>query len=220
MRERVRSAARAAFAALLAVAALGAAPAGWGACADMAGGIGGTGAVARGGVGGTGMPEIPSMVGVIGVVGEFASVCVNGLEIHYEEVTPVTINGRPGSAGELALGQVLAIEARSAAGRLTARNIAILRVLEGPVTGVDAGARTVLVMGQAVRVTDETVGTVAGQRLAEIPAGATAHVSGYRNARGEVVASRFDVAPPQDEHSVIGPMRQRDASTGDIGDVA
>jgi hypothetical protein len=218
MRERVRRA-RAAFAALLALAALGSAPAGWSACPDMAGGIGGTGAVARGGVGGTGMPEVPSMVGVIGVVSEFGSVCVNGLEIHYDESTPVTINGRPGSAGQLALGQVVAVEARSADGRFVARNVEILRVVEGPVTSVDAGAWTVFVMGQAVRVTEETVSTLPGPRLAEIPVNATVQVSGFRNARGQIVASRFDVAPPQDEHSVIGPLRQRDAGTGEIGDV-
>jgi hypothetical protein len=185
----------------------------------MEGGVGGTGAVARGGVGGTGISDAPGTVGVVGVVSEFASVCVNGLEIHYEEATPVTINGRPGNAKQLALGQVVAVEARSADGRFEARNIEILRVVEGPVTGVDAGTWTVFVMGQAVLLTEETVSTVPGPRLAEIPTNATVQVSGYRNARGEVVASRFDVAPPQDEHSVIGPLRERDASTGEIGDV-
>jgi hypothetical protein len=217
MRGPVRRAARAAFAALLALAALGASPNAWSACADMEGGIGGTGAVARGGVGGTGISDVPGTVGVVGVVSEFASVCVNGLEIHYEDATPVTINGRASNATQLALGQVVAVEARSAGGQLAASSITILRMLEGPVTRVDADDRTVFVMGQAVRVTDETVGTVAGQRLADIPAGATVHVSGYRNARGEIVASRFDLGAPQEEQSAIGRMRQRDARTGEMG---
>src|SRR5262245_45113002 len=95
---------RAALAALLGLAA----PAAWSACADMAGGHGGPGAVAKGGVGGTGAP---ATLGVVGTITEFASVCVNGLEIHYDTATPVTVNGRPAAAGQLALGQVVAVEA-------------------------------------------------------------------------------------------------------------
>jgi len=53
------------------------------------------------------------------------------------------------------------------------------------------------------------------EELESIPPGATVQVSGYRNARGEIVASRLDVAPPG-EHSAIGRMRQLDARTGEI----
>jgi len=215
MSESIRRAARAALAAL-AVAALGYAPLAWSACADMGGGVGGTGAVARGGVGGTGISDAPTAIGVVGTITEFASVCVNGLEIHYDQGTPVTINGRWASAKQLAVGQVVAVEAQSAAGRLAARSIAVLRVLEGPVTRVDADAQTVFVMGQAVRVTGETEGAAQRERLAALQPGTTVQVSGYRNARGEIVASRLDVAPSR-EHSAIGRMTQRDARTGEIG---
>src|SRR5262245_1445801 len=207
---------RAAFAALLALTAFGAARTAWGACADMGGGVGGTGAVARGGVGGTGISDTPTAIGVVGVITEFASVCVNGLEIHYDPGTPVTINGRSASAKQLAVGQVVAVEAQSAAGRLAARSIAVLRVLEGPVTRVDADAQTVFVMGQPVRVTGETAGAAQKQQLAELGPGTTVQVSGYRNARGEIVASRLDVTPLH-EHSAIGRMTRRDPRTGQIG---
>ncbi|HKA40196.1 MAG TPA: DUF5666 domain-containing protein [Burkholderiales bacterium] len=208
---------RAAFAALLVVAALGPAPAAWSACADMGGGVGGTGAVAEGGVGGTGAP---TTIGVVGVITGFASVCVNGVEIHYDDGTPVTINGQPGSARQLARGQVVAVEAQTRVDRLAARSIAVLRVLEGPITRVEAAADTLFVMGQAVRVTGETEGATPGQRLAALQPGMTVHVSGYRNARGDVVASRIDVGRADDEHSAIGRMSRSDEGTGEIGSLS
>jgi len=199
---------RAGFVAVLALTALGAAPAAWSACVDAGGG-----ATTRGA--GPGVPDVPGAIGIIDTLTEFASLCVNGLEIHYDDGTPVTINGRPASVRQLALGQVVAVEAQSAPGRLAAQSIAILRVLEGPATGVDASAQTVFVMGQAVRVTDQTRALVRGQDLETIKPGATVQVSGYRNARGEIVASRLDVAPPG-EHSAIGRMRRLDARSGEI----
>jgi hypothetical protein len=189
------------FPLLVGMAMLGAVPSAWSAC--------GNGGAAR-------APNVPVAIGVVDVLTERSSVCVNGLEIRYEDATPVTINGRPASAKALALGQVVAIEARPAPGQLEAQNIAILRVLEGPATGVDGPAQTVFVMGQAVRVTDETRSPMRREELESIPPGATVQVSGYRNARGQIVASRLDVAPPG-EHSAIGRMRQIDARTGQIG---
>jgi hypothetical protein len=199
---------RAGLVAVLALTALGAAPSAWSACVDAGGG-----ATTRGA--GPGVPDVPGAIGIIDTLTEFASLCVNGLEIHYDDGTPVTINGRPASVKQLALGQVVAVEAQSTPGRLAAQSIAILRVLEGPVTGIDAPAQTVFVMGQAVRVTDQTRALVRGQDLEAIKPGATVQVSGYRNARGEIVASRLDVAPPG-EHSAIGRMRRLDARSGEI----
>lgn len=206
-------AARAALSALWAMAALATCPAGWAACAD--GGVGGTGAVARGGVGGTGISDAPGTVGVVGVITGFASVCVNGLEIHYGPGTPVTINGRPAGTAQLALGQVVAVEAQPEAGQLSARSLAVTWTLEGPVTRMDADAGMVFVMGRAIRVTAETVTAAVGQPLAGIAPGVTVQVSGFRDSRGEIVASRLDLGTPG-EHSVIGRMTQRDAWSGEI----
>jgi hypothetical protein len=89
-------------------------------------------------------------------------------------------------------------------------------VLEGPVTRVDPDTRRLFVMDQVVRVTDDTLLSEQGQ-LAALGPGATVEVSGYRNAHGEVVASRIDIASPRSGHSVIGRMKQRDARTGEIG---
>ncbi len=235
MNEPTRCAARSLLAALIlsaAMATLGVARVAWSACVELEGGVGGTGVVpgqgarggtpARGGVGGTGYSDDAGAertgsgpLGVVGVITQFASVCVNGLEIHYDDDTPVKVNGRPARAAQLALGQVVAVEAMRGAGRLSARSIEILQVLEGPITRSDPAARTVFVMGQAVRVTDETR-SGPGQRLAALEPGALVQVSGYRNARGEIIASRIDVAPALSEHSAIARMRRRDAGSGEL----
>jgi hypothetical protein len=194
-----------AAAALSVLAVLGTAPA-WSACVTGAGG-GGGGAHAM---------DASGAIGVVDMLTASSSVCVGGLEIHYDNATPVTVNGRRAHVSQLEIGQVVAIEARAAAGQLTARDIAILRVLEGPVTRIDPDTRRVLVMGQVVRVTDDTM-MPEQEQLAALGPGATVEVSGYRNAHGEVIASRIDIAPPRSGHSVIGRMKQRDARTGEIG---
>src|SRR3954466_4498615 len=71
------------------------------------GGIGGTGVQAEGGIGGTGVIA-GGELGLIGVITGFGSICVNGVEVHYDSTTPVTVNGQPGAADALALGQTVA----------------------------------------------------------------------------------------------------------------
>jgi len=60
------------------------------------GGVGGTGDAAYGGVGGTGAPGSEGGIGGTGIVGTitgFASVCVSGVEVHYDEAVPLAENG-------------------------------------------------------------------------------------------------------------------------------
>jgi hypothetical protein len=119
---------------------------------------------ARGGIGGTGMPVADGTVGIVGVVSGFASVCVNGVEVHFDRATPVNENGDPSSADKLAVGQVVSIEAGNSPKGLQARNIAILNLLEGPITGMDHGGKTIHVMGQAIEVGPNT--RIGGKGLA------------------------------------------------------
>jgi len=82
------------------------------------GGIGGTGILAQdGGIGGT---------GIVGTITGFGSVCVNGVEVHYDSAVAVTSNGLPSDAAQLAVGQVIAVEVGHAQKGLAAHSIAIL----------------------------------------------------------------------------------------------
>ncbi|WP_369958424.1 DUF5666 domain-containing protein [Pseudomonas benzenivorans] len=187
--------------------ALGATPA----CLEP-GGMGGTGAVATGGVGGTGAPAEQGGVGgtgatdnggiggtgIVGTITGFGSICVNGVEVHFDNQLVLSENGLPASSDRLAIGQVVAVEARPSKRGLEARSIAILHAYEGPITALAAGAAPLRVMGQPVRV-------AAGARVAQgLRPGEAVRVSGLRNARGEVLASRIDRAANLTQVSAIG----------------
>ena len=164
------------------------------------GGTGGTGAVAEGvddgvyerdngGVGGTGAPILsPGGTGGTGIVGTitgFASICVNGLEVHFGKDVPVSENGVASSTDHLAIGQVVAVEAFASNRGLQAGRISILNVFEGPLTSMPNASAPLRVMGQPVRLAP-------GARVAEgLRPGDPVKVSGLRDASGAVVASRI-----------------------------
>ncbi|TWC39025.1 hypothetical protein FBY03_105154 [Pseudomonas sp. SJZ079] len=180
---------------------------GTGAPADN-GGVGGTGAADGGGVGGTGAADDGGMggTGIVGTITGFASICVNGVEVHFDSEVSLSENGVPASSNQLAIGQVVAVEARTSSRGLEARSIAILHAYEGPITDVASGFASLRVMGQSVRVAPSA-------RVAEgLRIGESVRVSGLRNARGEVIASRIDRAPNLAQVSAIGAI----ARTGDL----
>ncbi len=180
-------------------------PGGVGGTGARTGGMGGTGAPLQqrpGGTGGTGAPiERPGGTGGTGIVGTitgFASICVNGQEVHYAKDVPVSENGAPASSAHLAIGQVVAVEAYGTQRGLQAGRIAILNVYEGPLTALPNASGPLRVMGQPVRL-------AAGARVAEgLRPGEPVRVSGLRDAAGEVVASRIERAPGLSEASAIG----------------
>lgn len=173
------------------------------------GGMGGTGAVATGGIGGTGAPADEGGIGGTGIVGTitgFGSICVNGVEVHFDSKVSLSENGVPASSNQLAIGQVVAVEAGASSRGLEARSIAILHAYEGPITDRAADSASLRVMGQSVRVAP-------GARVAEgLRIGESVRVSGLRNAQGEVVASRIDRAPNLAQVSAIGAI----ARAGDL----
>ncbi len=175
-------------------------------------GIGGTGAMAASeGIGGTGAVATREGIGGTGIVGTitgFASICVNGLEVHFEDGIAVTENGLRAGSTRLAVGQVVAIDAGSSARGLEARTISILHAYEGPVTALATGSEPLRVMGQPVW-------PAAGAVVAEgLRPGEPVRVSGLRDSRGQVVATRIDRAPDLRIASATGAV----AGTGDILD--
>ncbi len=128
---------------------------------------------------------------------------MNGVEVHYEADIPVTINGRAADTRALQVGQLIAIEARPRAGGFVAHRIDILHAIEGPVTQVQPAQGLLHAMGQVVRVAAHTpIGGAAA--LESVRSGTLVQVSGLRNARGEVLASRLDLVSKLPEHSTFG----------------
>ena len=152
-------------------------------------GIGGTGA-AEGGIGGT---------GIVGVVTGFASICVNGVEVHFDTSTPVSVDGVPTSLGDLAVGQVVAVQAVGVGDELSARSIAVMHAAVGPVGAVDSMTGQLQVLGQSVRVADKAM-------LSGLKPGNWVQVSGYRMLSGEVAASRVESIAPRAQAQVTGLM--------------
>lgn len=164
-------------------------------------GIGGTGArpsepADDSGIGGTG---IRADTGVIGTITGFGSICVGGLEIHYDAETPVRIDGEVARAADLAVGQVVEVVAGGSGDELRASEIAVRHIVSGPVTAIEGDRLTVA--GQAVQLAAST----------SIPTEAIApdmsvEVSGMRRADGVIVASRVAAAEAGDAVRLSGTL--------------
>jgi hypothetical protein len=184
-------------------------------------GIGGTGraAPADSGIGGTGhLPTAEDLggiggTGIVGTITGFASICVNGLEVHYDEAVPVSDNGQPSTARGLAIGQVVAVEAGSSPRGLEARRIAVLHALVGPVTRSLDQHGQLEVMGAKVAIEQPQL-----QDLARaLKAGDWVKVSGHPGADDGVVASRVTRIDAAGEASASG---RADPESRRVGAVA
>jgi hypothetical protein len=175
--------------------------------AGLPGGLGGTGrpastpAAQEGGLGGT---------GVVGVVTGFASICVNGLEVEFDQNTPLQRDGQRAQARDLSVGQVVALQAVGQGDRLRATQIAMLDAVVGPIERVDAGTGHVTVMGQAVAVLNavDIQGLVPGDWV---------RVSGHRQASGEIRATRVQRVEAG-QGRVTGSVTQQTSAGWRVGD--
>lgn len=157
-----------------------------------AGGIGGTGNVASdGGIGGT---------GIIGIITGFASICVNGIEVHYGNNTPIQVDGQSATIRDLAAGQLIAVRALGSGTELTARHIAVIHAAVGPISAVDHEKGEMRVLNQTVHITRSED----RHSLSALKVGDWAQVSGHRLTGGAIVASRIDTISPRPEAKING----------------
>lgn len=159
-------------------------------------GIGGTGSVAdKGGIGGT---------GIVGVITGFASICVNGIEVHYDERTPILVDGRISTARELAVGQLVAARAAGTGYELTANNITVIHAAVGPVGSIDTQTGVMRVLGQTIHI-----GALASDsRITDLQAGDWVRISGHRLANGDIAASRIESTAPLVQAHITGYVEQ------------
>lgn len=191
------------------------------------GGIGGTGQVATGsGLGGTGAPMVAQDpgnglggtgsplaggdsglggTGIVGVVTGFASICVNGVEVDYSPSMPVDRDGVAAPVSELAVGQLVALQAVGQGDQLRARRIAVIDAAVGPLTAVDARTGRFDVMQQAALA-------LAREDLQGLAVGDWVRVSGQRVASGDIRASRVQRVATTEAYAT-GPY----GSSGTVG---
>jgi hypothetical protein len=178
---------------------------GTGTMAGNGSGIGGTGDVATGGSGLGGTGDVAAGgngmggTGIVGTITGFGSICVNGVEIHYDSKTPTSIGDQPADAKGLAIGQVVSVNAQGVGQEVHARAIQVLYAVAGPVTRVDAANGRMQVLGQPVQMPP-------GPRpAAGFRPGDFVQVSGLRRADGVIMASRIQPTRPG-LASVTGPV--------------
>ena len=162
-------------------------------------GMGGTGILERGGLGGTGIVSenadiLPDnsdgSVAIMGVITGFASICVNGEEVHYENATPIYSNGQPAKLGYLAVGKNVMLKAERVNGRLNAKAIGLYDAVAGPMGRIDIARQQMHVMGQTVRMSPQVM-----QQARAMAPNANISVSGHRLNNGEIIATRVDAVP-------------------------
>ena len=113
----------------------------------------------------------------------------------FAEASILQINGYPATASDLELGQFVELEGEvnfsNATG--TAREVSHSASIIGPVEGVNAQNRQLTVLGQTVLIDEDTAfaGSIDPATLAGLAIGATAQISGFRNAEDHIVATRI-----------------------------
>ncbi len=177
-------------------------------------GIGGTGHSE--GIGGTGrsadeaarLAAAETETAFIGVIAGFASICVNGQEIHFGPASIIRIDGKNSDATHLDLGQMVAVDAIASstqAGEYYARRIEIFNTLRGPVEQIDAAQGRLRVLGQTLLAGEHGIG---GIGLADFALGESVIANGSRLPNGDLLLTRLERAPNDGEVSLLGPVTQ------------
>ena len=177
-------------------------------------GIGGTG-IGSSGIGGTGI-EISDYsdngektiidnnelngTGIIGLITGFASICVNGIEIHYNKNTLVIMDGLPASISNLKIGQMVVVRAESSDGKAIAQQIAILHATIGPVTHVNSATNEIKVLNQTIQLQSHHVSEELYEKWVR--------VSGLRLASGKIIASHIQLIKPLEQSTINGLITQ------------
>jgi len=140
-----------------------------------------------GGIHGTGVQAVQ-----VGPIDAFGSVFVNG--IRYETNGAVfLINGQSATQDDLAIGQVIRIEATSPSN--TAMQVEYVETVKGPVQSIDLVNNRFVALGQTVQVTSTTA--FDGVTLATLLVGDVVEVS-------NLAAMQFNIAGLKVTHNVAG----------------
>ena len=167
------------------------------------------------GIEGTGAP-VASGVTSVGPISGFGSIIQGGVE-YQTTGAQIQIDDQSATEAQLQVGQVVTIQGTVSSDGTTgvATSVNFSAELRGPVTQVDATAGTLTVLGQVVRITDDTLfdDSFTTASIDGIQVGAVIEVSGSSNSAGELVASRIELAAAGASLQVKGKVQSLDATT-------
>ncbi len=173
-------------------------------------GLGGTGKPLSktngSGIGGTGQKQDSQSAVIIGTITGFGSICVNGIEIHYTDSTPVQLNGEDSAAGQLAIGQIVSVTVNGVGAEVNAEEIEINNIVSGPITAIDQQLNQLTVLGQTVRLLDHTLFSDGSGSKPVFEKGHFINVSGFRQTNGEILANRIDQSSVNNTVNLTGPV--------------
>ena len=150
-----------------------------------------------------------TFVTVQGEIQGFGSVIVNGKRYGTDNAD-VRVDGRNASLSDLSVGQIVALRARrSGDGELPqALRVRYEEVLEGPVESVADDRRSLVILGQTVFLTDDTVFEDLDPE--DIAVDVVLEVSGSFTADGDIVASYVELSDDVDGdyevHGTVGAL--------------
>jgi hypothetical protein len=194
-------------------------------------GIGGTGKTLDEGIGGTGrIAKVGSDdegsgiggTGIVGTITKFGSIWVNQAHVHFDELTPITINQSPATQGELQLGQVVAVSSTQDGEAYQAKSIDIIHEVVGPISQFSLENRSLEVLNQTIRLGDEVIlfdrKTNSTVSLDYLQASTYVEVSGLRQEGGDIVASRLDIVEQLENLQLIGELERNEKGLWEIND--
>jgi hypothetical protein len=164
-------------------------------------GCGGTGGGSGAGTTSSAPPAAPATstaqsIATTGAVTDVSAtkLTVGGIAFDTASAT-VTRDGVSASTSQMKVGDVVSVTGRLNDDRRTgtATRVEFDDDVEGPIQSIDATAGIVVVLGQRVRIDAMTLFDDSTGGLAALAVGQVIEVSGFRNAAGEIVASRIEV---------------------------
>lgn len=133
----------------------------------------------------------------IGRITGFGSIFVNGIEYDSSNAQ-IRVDEQPASEFQLQIGQIVTVEGDINGGVTgTAAEVSFAGNVVGPIAAIDLENSSILILGQTVRVTDETIfgQSIQPASLEGLQVGMLLEVSAFADAGGELIASRADLKP-------------------------
>ncbi len=145
--------------------------------------------------GGTDTQNQATVIEAVGEIDGFGSVIVNGE--HYEtDDAEVEVDGEAGTEDDLEVGMIVEVEGEEGSdGKKKARKIHFRSRAAGTIKSIDVEARSFVIYKKSILIDDDTKldEAIDEVTLAPLAEGVKVRVSGYRNADGDIVATRIDL---------------------------
>lgn len=151
----------------------------------------------------------------VGPIANFGSVIVNGVTYNTDNAS-FEVNDAPGTQSDLRVGDYVIVQGTINNDGVTgvATSVFYDDLVKGPVDSIDAGANTLVVLGQPVIITTETSfdDGFSASGLDGVSVGQIVEVSGIVDANDNIVASRIEPKPVGTQYEVRGTVSNLDST--------